>query len=34
MLIPRIRGNLGNFALKTGYFVDNFFIIYVHQIAQ
>ena len=34
MFIPYIRGNLGNFALKTGYFVDNFFIICVRQIAQ
>ena len=25
MFIPHIRGNLGNFALKTSYFVDNFF---------
>lgn len=34
MFIPHIRGKLGNFALKTGYFVDNFFIICVRQIAQ
>ena len=34
MFIPHIRGSLGDFALKTGYSVDNFFIICVRQIAQ
>ena len=34
MFIPHIRGSLGDFALKTGYSVDNFFIICVRKKAQ